>query len=273
MDTPTEKLASTPLVSVLMVTYNRGSYIQEAIESVLAQTYSNFELVIIDDGSTDETGAIVSSLKNPKIHYFLQEKNAGVCAARKLSVANARGHYLAILDSDDVWNDSFKLEAQVSFLEKNPEHVIVGTFINTITSSGNLLKQSSYFTDDNLIRKNILLRNQFAHSSVLMRTAAVRAAGSYRTVALGEDLDLYLRIGLQGKFANIPSFMTSYRVHNTGLSRDGIKMARSVLGFIRMYRMHYPNALLAIMKSLLVLAVAHLLDTRTIFTNVIQKTT
>ena len=261
MDTRTQEL-NGPLVSVTMVTHNRGAYICEAIASVLAQTYANWELIIVDDGSTDDTESIVRSFTDPRIRYLRHAENQGVHAVRTEALAAANGAYIAVLDSDDLWQDPRKLETQVAFLEKNPGHAIVGTFIHTIDADGTLLRKGTYHTDDRSIRRSILLRNQFAHSSVLMRADRVRAAGGYQEVPLGEDLDLFLRLGLHGKFANLPISMTSYRVHNAGLSRNGAVMAHSVLGFVRKYRAFYPHALQAYAKSALVMLLARVRDTR-----------
>lgn len=262
MDARTEKL--TPLVSILMVTYNRAGYIRHAINSVLAQTYTSWELIVVDDGSVDETAAIMATYDDARIRFIRHRENKGVHAARTRALEEAQGECVAILDSDDLWNSEEKLHAQVAFLEGHPDHALVGTFINTIDASGNRMAQNAYHTDDLSIRASILLRNQFAHSSVLMRTRMVHQAGGYRKVLLGEDLDLFLRLGLQGKFSNIPAYMTSYRIHDGGLSRNGAMMARAVLGFVWKYRAHYPNFFKAYVKSFLALMIGRLLDTRTI---------
>lgn len=247
-----------------MVTYNRRPYIRDAIDSVIAQTFSTWELIIVDDGSTDGTEGIVASYNEARIRFIRHVENKGVHAARTRALEEARGKYIAVLDSDDLWNSEEKLSTQVAFLEEHSDHALVGTFINTIDAEGDRIAQKAYFTDDSSIRANILLRNQFAHSSVLMQARMVRDAGGYQKVLLGEDLDLFLRLGLEGKFSNIPAYMTSYRIHDEGLSRDGARMARSVLGFIRKYHAQYPNALRAYIKSVLVLIIALLRDTRTV---------
>lgn len=262
MDTDSEKL--TPLVSILMVTYNRAAYIRHAITSVLAQSYETWELIIVDDGSTDETGAIVATYNDARIRYVAHAQNKGVHAARLRSMEESRGKYIAILDSDDLWSDNDKLRTQVAFLETHPEHALVGTFINTIDAHGARIAQNKYCIDDPSIRASILFRNQFAHSSVLMRASTVHEVGGYRKVLLGEDLDLFLRLGIRAKFSNIPAYMTSYRIHDDGLSRDGARMARAVLGFVWKYRAHYPHFLKAYVKSVLVLVAGRLRDTRTI---------
>ncbi len=272
MDTSSEKL-TTALVSITMATYNRASYLRDAIESVLAQTYPHWELIIVDDGSTDSTKEIIASFNDPRIRVLAHQTNQGIHASRTDGLNASQGTYIAVLDSDDLWIDPEKLATQVTFLDANPGCVIVGTFIHAIGVDGTLLQKNTYCTEDRSIRAHILLRNQFAHSSVLMRADAVRTAGGYQKVPLGEDLDLFLRLGRVGTLSNISLFMTAYRIHDSGASRNGVLMARSVLGFIRTYRTHYPNAFLAYLKSTLVLLVAHVHDTRTVGSTGVPKGT
>ncbi|MDP3402496.1 MAG: glycosyltransferase family 2 protein, partial [bacterium] len=101
MDTHTE--TPTPLVSVMIATYNRASYMRIAVESVLAQTYQNWELVIIDDGSTDDTQRVAGSFMDARIRYVRLKQNSGIHAARTRALKECRGEYLAVLDSDDMW--------------------------------------------------------------------------------------------------------------------------------------------------------------------------
>jgi len=262
MDTSAKKL--DPLVSITVVTYNRGSYLKAAIESVLAQTYADWELIIVDDGSVDETQTLLASYADPRVQVIRHATNEGISVSRTEALTATKGTYIAVLDSDDLWNDPAKLEKQVAFLERHPEHVIVGTFINVIDENGSLVRKTAYHTDDAAIRQHLLMRNQFAHSSVLMRASTIRATGGYQEVPLGEDLDLFLRLGLHGKFANLPQYLASYRVHAGGVSRNGVLMAKSVLGFIRTHRAHYPDAFRARAKTLLTMLLAHLFDVRSV---------
>lgn len=233
----------------MMATYNRASYIGDAIRSVLAQTYQDWELIVIDDGSTDDTESIVRGFAETRIRYSRHAVNQGISATRRDAVAASKGTYLAVLDSDDIWTDPEKLATQVAFLENSPQHVIVGTFIRLIDATGAMTGKDTYHTDDVSIRAHILIRNQFAHSSVVMRAQAVLDCGGYGTMPLAEDLDLFLRLGTQGKLANIPLRMTSYRVHGAGASRNARAMAHAVHGMIREHTRDYPNALKALGKS------------------------
>ena len=115
---------SGPLISVIIPSYNRAHLINEACNSVLSQTYSNIELIIVDDCSTDKTKELVSSIKDSRVHYYCLEKNSGACIARNLGIEKATGDYIAFNDSDDRWH-SDKLEKQISFLIENNADVTV----------------------------------------------------------------------------------------------------------------------------------------------------
>lgn len=106
------------LVSIVMPSYNTGKYIAETITSVLAQTYTNWELLIVDDCSTDDTDAVVAGFSDPRIRYFKNEQNGGAAVSRNRALREARGRWIAFLDSDDVWLPE-KLERQIAFMEKN----------------------------------------------------------------------------------------------------------------------------------------------------------
>lgn len=112
---------SNELVSIIMPSYNCGRFVRETIESVLAQTYSNWELLFVDDCSTDDTEAIVHSFEDSRIHYFKNENNSGAAISRNRALREAKGRWIAFLDSDDVWVPE-KLEHQIRFMEKNGYH-------------------------------------------------------------------------------------------------------------------------------------------------------
>ncbi|MBF05402.1 hypothetical protein CL644_01710 [bacterium] len=247
MDTIAEKLNSEQLVSILMLTYNRAHYIQDAIESVFAQTYQNWELVIIDDGSIDGTEDVVCSYNDSRIQYKKCAKNEGLFLRRQESLTYVNGEYVAILDSDDVWSSPLKLEQQISFLEHNFDHALVGTFITKIDAKGNTVGKDSYQTTDQSIRNELLIRNQFAHSSVLMRASMLNMTKGYQPT-LAEDLELFLQLGQFGKFANIPEFFTKHRLHNGGSNDYGIEMAKALRTIIKTHN-NYPHPYMASFKN------------------------
>ena len=247
MDNTTQNI-NNPLVSILMLTYNRAAYLREAIDSVLAQTYHNWELFVIDDGSTDATPALMEGYDDPRIHFIRHEDNQGLHARRRESLQYATGVYTAVLDSDDLWSSSEKLAHQVSYLENYPDCVLCGSFTRLIDAHGAELGVDTFATTDQTIRRVILRRNQFTHSGVLIRTTALHKTQGYQPI-LAEDLELFLQLGTVGDFANLPEVLTSHRVHQGSENDRGIKMASAVHQIITMHRREYPGFWVAWLKS------------------------
>jgi glycosyltransferase involved in cell wall biosynthesis len=246
MDTTTE--IKEPLVSILMLTYNRANYISEAISSVLAQTYQNWQLIIIDDGSTDNTAELLSKYTDPRIVYIKDTVNKGLLVRRRESLTKATGVYVAILDSDDIWIHKEKLAKQVAILESEPQCAVVGSFIHIINETGSTLATNSYQTTDQEIRKHILVRNQFANSSVLMRKTLLDQTEGYRKFDMAEDFELFLQLGLVGTMANIPEYLIAYRVHTTNISARKRALFLHVLEVIKLHQKNYPRYYLAWLK-------------------------
>jgi glycosyltransferase involved in cell wall biosynthesis len=236
-------------VSILILSYNRAKYIAAAIDSVLSQTYENFELVVVDDGSTDDTAEILANYTDSRIKKILHTTNAGLHARRAESLTYATGTYTAVLDSDDVWTNTDKLEQQVAYMKAHPDCACVGTFITLVSPTGETIGHNSYHTADQEIRRSILGRNQFTHSSVLLRTELLRRVVGYRDTGLAEDLDLFLQLGTVGTFANIPQYMTAYRIHTESFNPQKVAMARAVLGIIQTHQNHYPRYYRAYIKA------------------------
>lgn len=249
---------TTPLVSIIMLTYNRAPFIAKAITSILAQTYQNWELIILDDGSTDNTAAVVAGFSDNRIRYLRDTVNKGLYARRSESLSHVTGDYVAILDSDDYWTDADKLTAQVAYLMKHPSCVVVGTFITLIDEHDATVGNNSYYTDDATIRRQILWRNQFANSSVLMRRSALLKTTGYQNYAPCEDYELFLQLGHHGTFGNLPRHSLAYRVHGGGESARKAKVARQSLRVITRHRTHYPGYLRAAAKLLLLYLLAKL---------------
>jgi len=224
-----------------MLTYNRAQFLSDAIESVLKQTYQNWQLVIIDDGSTDTTAAVVANFNEPRMQYVRHANNAGIASRRVESLSYAEGTYTAILDSDDLWLSPEKLVRQVAFLSEHQSHAMVGTFITKLDSAGKPTGTGTYAVSDGDIRQHILAHNQFAHSSVLMRTKDAHTVGGYRPLPLAEDLDLFLRIGRIGQYANIPEYFTGYRIHRENTSAERLSMAKAIHHLVASYKDSYPN--------------------------------
>ncbi len=263
----------TPLVSVITPTYNRAAYIAAAIESVLAQTYINWELLIIDDGSTDNTTSIVMNYiekekigrnNSSRISYIKNTENKGIAYTRNIGLEKARGTYIAVLDSDDIWIDRTKLAQQITFLqEKNSSaqktqpseqlYAVLGTWAKKIDSRGENIGEIKNCTDDATIRKIILRRSPFIHSStVFLRQAMIDAGGYSQTYGIGDDYELMLKIGMNYRFANLPQFTTGYRIHPENITATKrAQHVREHLAIIKKYRTEYPGFLLALIKGYL----------------------
>lgn len=251
-----------PKVSIIVATYNRADFIAAAIDSALKQAYQDWELLVLDDGSTDDTENIVAafSMKDGRIRFIRQEKNVGIARNRNRGLEESKGEYIAMLDSDDVWLDEKKLEKQVAFLEAHPECAVVGTNVAIIDKDGHRTGSFEFETKDKAIRAKMLRRNQFAQSSLLYRKSAALEAGMYDpTYAIADDYDLWLKIGKKGGFANLPDYTTGYRVHGAGITKEKkFKAANEHMAIIKKHRASYPHFALAAIKAYLRIVIAAL---------------
>lgn len=209
-------MADSPLISVVMPAYNARRYVAEAIESVLGQTFTDFEFLIIDDGSTDETGQILKDwgTRDTRIRVISQS-NSGVGAALNAGLAQARGKYVARMDSDDVCLPQ-RFQKQVDYLEQTPDCVLVGSRVLMIDSDGAPLfeMESVQTTHEQIDQLLMEARWSIVHPAVMMRTSAVRQVGGYNNELVPvEDHDLFLRLAEVGKLANLPEVLLKYRKH------------------------------------------------------------
>lgn len=251
-----------PRVTVIIPTYNRADLIGQAIESVQKQTFTDWEIIVIDDASKDNTAAVVAPFVavDLRIRYFVQLANVGIARNRNTGLDQARGTYIAMLDSDDVWLDPNKLAEQVKFLDARPDYALVGTYVTSIDLQGKPVGTFGYETGNTAIRRAILFRNQFTQSSVLYRLSAAREAGNYDTsIIVNDDYGLWLAIGRRHKFANLSEPMTGYRIHPQGITKTRpLVSAREHLQIIKKYRADYPNYFLASIKARLRILKAYL---------------
>lgn len=231
------------MISIIFPTYNSAHTIARAVRSVLAQSYTNWELLVIDDGSTDTTESVVREFVDPRIMYIKQEQNLGLQKTLNHGLALAKGEYIARIDADDLWNNPKKLETQVLFLKSHPDYVLVGTGIITMDTDGVELTRTLLPETNEAIRARMLSKNCFAHASVLFR----KEVGEYSeegVVQHAEDYELWMRAGLLGKMANIPQYMTTLTVApSTITARNRATQARRILGIAYKYKTKYPNVL------------------------------
>ena len=208
-------ITSGPLVSVVMVTCNVERYLREAMESVLSQTFRDFEFVIVDFGSTDKSQDIICSYaSNDSRINFREITKCGLAAARNAACFLAKGRYIAIQDADDI-SLPHRLTAEVDFMEKHPEVGLVGSAIQSIDSDGKYLATvNNYPTEDQEIRLQLKEWNPFWQPTVLMLREAFVRVGGYRVAfSVSQDYELWLRISEHYKCANLRQILVNYRIH------------------------------------------------------------
>jgi glycosyltransferase involved in cell wall biosynthesis len=205
----------TPLVSVVMAVWNGMPYLSEAVESVLAQTMRDFEFIVINDGSTDETERYLGGLADSRLRIFSQP-NAGVGASANRGIALARGRYVARMDADDVSLPT-RLERQVQFLRENPEVALVGTQF-AFLSRGRIVEAPSVPTKHAEIVRRFLGGRIGIPNSSIMCDARLAKETPYRMAGAGEDVDFCLRLAAKGRCANLTEMLQLYRIHLESLS-------------------------------------------------------
>ncbi len=235
------------LVSIILPTYNGSERIEMAIQSVLVQKYSNWELLVVDDGSQDNTALIVDNFvkKDSRIRYIKNEVNLGIQKTLNKGLAEVKGEYIARIDDDDIWIDKEKLRKQVEFLEKNKDHVLLGTGFIAIDEKDKEIFRRLNPESDEEIRENILNKTSFLHSSVMFRKESTPKFGGYSEdlqVFHIEDYDLWLKLGTIGKFANLPIYGVRFTLRNESISsKNKILQFRRSLQLIKKFKDQYPN--------------------------------
>ncbi|HQD08740.1 MAG TPA: glycosyltransferase [Flavihumibacter sp.] len=206
-----------PLISVVMPAYNAAQYILESIESVLSQSYRHFELLVIDDGSTDNTADIIRSVNDDRIKLVANDQNHGIIFTLNRGIALANGKYIARLDSDDLAMPT-RFEKQVRFMEENPKAGACGTYFKVIDKEGKTLQQVKFPSAPRDAKTYLLLHNCFCHSSVMMRTDLAKALKYADEYLVCEDHELWHRISQVTEIANVPEYLTAYRIHGNNIS-------------------------------------------------------
>jgi glycosyltransferase involved in cell wall biosynthesis len=212
----------TPRVSVLLPVRDGALFLREAVESVLAQTLRDFELVVVDDGSTDATASILATVQDKRLRVLRQEP-LGLVPALGRAVAEARAPNLARMDADDLSLPS-RLERQLEVLERDERLALVGCGVETIDVTGRVTGSWSLPAEDAALRRRLLLRNPFTHGAVLLRGAAIAAAGGYRAdYGANEDYDLWRRIARDWRLGAVPEVLYRYRVHPAAVTKTRVE--------------------------------------------------
>lgn len=204
---------SEPKISVIMPAYNAEKYIKEAIDSILSQTFGDFEFIIIDDGSTDNTCAIIESYSDSRIRFFRNEKNMGVAATLNRGLDLARGEYIARMDSDDISMPK-RFEEQVRFMDEHEDFVAIGT---AYCMFGDVISEHIIECESNpqKAKSELLYCPCMAHPTVMIRKRTLDEHNlRYEEIYNGtEDYVLWWRIVSYGNIAALPSVLLKYRIH------------------------------------------------------------
>ena len=211
-----------PEISVLMSVYNGARWIEEAIESVLQQGFRDFEFVIIDDGSTDESLRCIRQYEERDQRIIVVKKaRTGLADSLNIGIRMARGRWIARLDADDVCERE-RLERQMLVARADPSIVLLGTRSTHIDEFGRLGKTYKYPTDHQFLVRNLVTgRKFFAHSSALFRKDAALTVGGYRPrIRRAQDRDLWLRVLEFGRIGALPVSLIRYRIHAGQVSND-----------------------------------------------------
>jgi glycosyltransferase involved in cell wall biosynthesis len=220
-----------PFVSVIIPVYNKCQYIKQTIDSVLQQEFELFEIIVVDDGSTDESLQVIQTFSDPRLRIFPQS-NGGVERARNFGFSQSVGSFIVFLDADDLMNFD-RLSKQLEFFKTDRNLVLVGTWANVIDRSGKAIGSICPPTSNAAIQVGQLFRNQFVCSSVMIRRDAIDSCfDENRGQHFAEDYELWRRVSKNGTIANLPEKLTSYRRLQSSRSQTGdssvLESARSI---------------------------------------------
>jgi hypothetical protein len=206
-------MSSAPMVSVVLPAHQAAAHLREAVDSIQAQTLGDLELIIIDDGSTDDTARIARGIRDPRVRYQ-RTGHRGVAAALNVALDLARGRYVARMDADDISHPQ-RLERQVAFLEANPHIGVVGTNIRVVDATGAVIGRSDCPTDDLRIRWTAVFHAPFAHPTVMVRRTVLEAHRLRydETFLAAQDMELWPRVLAVTGASNLPGHLYDYRLH------------------------------------------------------------
>ncbi len=212
-------MSETPIVSVILPVYNAELYIKESIDSILNQTFTNFELIIINDGSTDNSEKIILSYLDLRIKYTYQS-NCGLAGALNNGIKLSKGKFIARQDQDDISYPN-RLQKQVDFLEVHSNIILLGARAKIFTNNSTDFLIHKHAILPAVLKFDLLFDNPFVHSTIIFRKKDLDVIGLYNTDrAYFEDYELWSRFAEKGDVANLKDVLLDYRHHDKGLSKS-----------------------------------------------------
>lgn len=204
-----------------MPVYNAGAFLKAGIDSILQQTYTDFELIIVNDGSSDNSVQIIRSYNDPRIKYYWNEKNSGLIFSLNKGLTYCNGKYIARMDADDISLPT-RFEKQIAFIEKKPALSGVGCHVSFINESAEIIgewKEDVLSATYLQIKKHIVKENCIAHPSVMVKSSILKKYQYNKNQQHIEDYDLWLRIFADGlKIEKVPEKLLLYRIHQTSVT-------------------------------------------------------
>ncbi len=211
--------SETPLVSVVMAVYNGQPFLRAAMDSILNQTYTNFELIVIDDASTDATAEILHAYNDPRIKIVTNLNNIGQTRSLNKGIEMARGSLIARHDADDTSYPE-RFEQQVDYMLAHPDVGLLGTSYEVISDSGQILEEVVLPTTHEALCERMEDGNIFCHGSVMFTASAVAKVGGYNPgFRVTQDYDLWLRLSEVSRIANLPALLYRFRFDGNSVSR------------------------------------------------------
>jgi len=210
-----------PKVTVFMPVHNRDAFVAESIQSILDQSFTDFELLVIDDGSTDRSAEVIASIDDPRIRLVHNEGNLGIPRTRNRGLELARGEYIALLDSDDLAYPS-RLELQVKFLDRNPETAAVGGWAHRVSRTGEPRSSITRPTKPRDIRARIPFVSCFKNPTMMARTAVMQEFRYHEEFTFCQDIELWARISRKYPLANLPRYLILYRLGGDSHQDDSL---------------------------------------------------
>ncbi|MDP8966064.1 MAG: glycosyltransferase [Cyanobacteriota bacterium] len=222
-----------PLVSIIVPVYNGETTIQETIESVLNQTFRDFELLIINDGSQDATLEVIDRIQDPRVKVF-SYSNSGVSTSRNRGISLASGEYISFIDADDLWTPD-KLEAQFNALQANPEAGVAYSWTDYIDESGQVVRQGPHFNCNGDAYAKLLLSDFVGSGSnpLIRKQAFIEVGGFDESLSLAADWDMWLRLAARYQFVAVPSIHILYRQVDGSMSSNVWRMEAESLQIIQ----------------------------------------
>ncbi len=215
----TKNPMTAPTLSIIMPVYNAEAYLREAVDSILAQSFTDFELIIVEDGSTDNSREILGSFTDSRIQVLYNDGNKGIVYTRNRGMAAARGRYIAPFDADDIARKD-KFEKQISFLEANPEYGMVGAWARLIDKAGMEIPETwKVNARPERIPAILLFRNYFIQSAIVLRRQAIPPGGYEKGFDAVEDYLLWIQVAQRWKVWNYPDYLLQYRIHELGVTK------------------------------------------------------